>query len=277
MHTLAFPFFLAGAVAVACWGMGFAARGLAVAPGVLAGFLIGQGLIAGWPNLPPIGAVDRLVWLALLGGGLALAMPWLGEAWGKRLALGGVLAVAVVWIGWTRLSIGQEDAWVAAVTLVLAGYWAAGRLERQGGNSAAVLLAVAAFAAAAIAVYSASYSMAQLIAALGAAIAGSMAGAGAAGVGFGSPGRLVGGLLLLGLVAMLAFYTRAEPLALLLLLPIFLADSLLRHFPGANNLAARADGRGQRGVSLALLALMALIPAGLAVAVAVSSAGPLYY
>lgn len=277
LHTLAFPFLAGGVVALAGWACGFSTRGLAVGPGVLAGFLLGQGLIAGWPQLPPVGSVDRLVWLGLLAGGVALLLPWLGGGWGRRLGIGVLLAVAVVWIGWTRLSIGQEDAWVAAVTLVLAGYWASGRLERQSGSSAALLLAVAAFAAAVIAVYSASYSMAQLIAALGAALAGGMAGAGAAGAGLGSAGRMMGGVVLLGLVAMMAFYTRVEPLALLLLLPIFLADSLLRHFPGAGNIAARAEGRGQSTVSLGLLALMALIPAGLAVAVAVSRAGPLYY
>ncbi len=136
---------------------------------------------------------------------------------------------------------------------------------------------VAAFAGAGIAFHGSSYAMAQVIAVLAAALAGAMAGAGSGGAGLGAAGRTAAALVLVGLLGILALYTRAAPLALALLLPVFLIDGAFRRFDDLAELAQRL-GAGERGVRRAGLVLgLALLPAGAAVGVAVWSSGPLYF
>jgi hypothetical protein len=260
-------------VAVAAALAGLRAHGLAAALGVLAGLIGGEAAVAGWPALPPVGAIDKLPWLALGGAVLGALGPRLDLRW-RRLALIGGLAATLGWIGWPRLIVPYADAWLAALLIGAGAWWALGRLERAGSAGGALLLVVGAVAAAGVAAYGASYAMAQVILVLAAALAGAMAGGGA--LGLGAAGRFAVAGPLVGLVAMLALYTRSDALALLLLLPVFLADGALEQIRGVPDLMQRA-GRNAAAVRLGLVLALAAVPAAAAVAVAVWRSGPLYF
>ena len=277
LGTFGLPFALALAVALAGWALGAAPRGAAVALGVAVGLFAGEAAVAGWPALPPQGAIDKLPWLALGGGLLGFALDAVAQP-RRRLTITVVgVAAALVWIGWPRLMIPDASAWAAAALLLAGAAWALLRLEDAGSAGGALLLVVGAFAAAGVAAYGSSYAMAQVIAVLAAALAGAMAGAGASGAGLGGAGRLATGLPLIALVAMLALYTQAAPLALLLLLPVFLVEGALRRYDDLSELAARLGAQGRGAARLGLLLALALVPACAAVAVAVWRSGPLYY
>lgn len=269
LQTVALPFTAALATALGGWLIGWTRAGLAVALGVLVGDIAGQCAVSGVPALPPHGAVDKLPWLALGGAGLALLAGRLRNERHAFAAMAIGAAATVVWIGWPRLLVPHAAAWVIALLLWAAATWALWRLRRVERTGGALLLIVATGAAAGVALYGSSYRMAQLIGVLGAALAGAMAGAGASGPGFGAVARLTVAGPLLGLVAMLAFYTNADALALLLLLPIFLADGALSKLPA---------WAGQGGIRRnAALTGLALVPAGAAVAVALWRSAPLYF
>lgn len=273
LATLALPFGLGLAVAVVAALTGARRHGLAVGLGVLAGLIGGEAAVAGWPSLPPSGAVDKLPWLALGGLLLGAAGPWLAPRW-RRVALGCGLALTLIWIGWPRLIVPYADAWAVALLIGGSAWWALGKLERAGSAGGALLLAVGAAAAAGVAAYGASYAMAQVIAVLAAALAGAMAGAGV--LGLGASGRFAVAAPLVALVAMLALYTRADALALLMLLPVFLADGALDRIQGVPELMQKA-GRNAGAVRLGLVLALAAVPAAAAVGVAVWRSGPLYF
>jgi hypothetical protein len=167
-------------------------------------------------------------------------------------------------------------AWITGAMLVGAGAWALSRVERAGSPGGALLLLVGGVAAAGVAFYGSSYSMAQVNLVLTASLAGAMAGAGAAPGGLGSAGRMAAALPLIGLVSILAFYTQSAPLALLLLLPVFLVEGALAWMPQLAQLASAA-GERIRGARLMLVVALALVPACAAVAVAYWQSGPLYF
>ena len=276
LDTLAAPFALALAVALGAVVLRARLHGLAVALGVTAGLVAGQVAIQGWPALPPNGAIDKLWWLALVGGALGLGLPRLADDRQRRLAAIAGLTFAVLWIGWPRLMIPDVAAWLTGALLVAAGVWALSRVEHAGSPGGALLLLVGGIAAAGVAFYGSSYSMAQVNLVLVAALTGAMAGAGAAPAGLGSAGRMAAALPLVGLVSILAFYTRAAPLALVLLLPVFLVESALASWPQLGTLASAA-GERVRGARLMLVVALALVPACASVAVAYWQSGPLYF
>ena len=276
LDTLGVPFALALAVALAAWLLRARGHGLPVALGLTAGLVAGQVAIQGWPALPPNGAIDKLWWLALLGGALGLGLPRVADGRRRRMARVAGLALAVVWIGWPRLMIPDVTAWIAAALLVGAGVWALSQVERAGSPGGALLILVGGVATAGVAFYGSSYSMAQVILVLTAALIGAMAGAGAAPAGLGSAGRLAAALPLLGLVSILAFYTQSAALALVLLLPVFLVEGALAGLPQLGQLATAA-GERLRGARLVVVVGLALVPACAAVAVAYWRSGPLYF
>ena len=276
LDTVGVPFGLALAVALAALVLRARLHGLAVALGVTAGLVAGQVAIQGWPALPPNGAIDKLWWLALIGGALGLGLPRLSDPRQRRAAAAAGLGLAVVWIGWPRLMIPDVAAWLTAALVVGGGVWALSRVERAGSLGGALLLLVGGVAAAGVAFYGSSYSMAQVNLVLTAALIGAMAGGGAGPAGLGSAGRMAAALPLLGLVAILAFYTQSAPLALLLLLPVFLVEGALAGLPPLADLAAAA-GKRMRGARLMMVVALALVPACAAVAVAYWHSGPLYF
>lgn len=276
LGSFVLPFGLALAVALLAWRLGAAPHGAAVGLGIAAGLVAGLSATAGWPALPPQGAIDKLPWLALGGGLLGLGTAALPDR-KRKLAIVAGLAGAVIWIGWPRLMVPHPEAWVAAALLVAGAGWAVTRLEDAGSAGGALLLVVGAFAAAGISFYGSSYAMAQVIAVLAAAVAGAMAGGGTGAAGLGAAGRLAAAGPLTGLISMLALYTRSATLALLLLLPVFLAGTMLRRVDPMASWADRLSADGRHVTRLGLLLLVALVPACAAVAVAVWRSGPLYF
>lgn len=268
LSTLVLPFAVALASALLAWTLGIRRAGLAVALGVVGGHLAGEVAVAGWPALPPNGAIDKVPWLALGGGLLGLAVARMRGDRARQVLLGAGLGAAVVWIGWPRLAIPDAHAWAAAVLVWAGASYALSRLDTAGSAGGALLLVIGAFAAAGVAFYGSSYRMAQLVGLLAAATAGAMAGAGAAAPGLGSAGRLAVALPLAGLVTILVLYTQSAPFAVVLLLPIFLAESVRRHL---------GDAVAAPPVRLLVLGALALVPACAAVAVASWRAGPLYF
>lgn len=265
-------------MALAAWGLRAGRYGLAVALGVTAGLVGGQVAIHGWPDLPPEGAIDKLWWLALAGGLLGAFAPALPDPRQRQAVLAAGLGLAVVWIGWPRLMIPDVGAWMAGALIVAGAVWALGRLEQAGSAGAALLLLVGGFAAAGVAFYGSSYKMSQVILVLSAALAGAMAGAGAGPAGLGQAGRLAAATPLVALIAILAFYTRSAPLALILLLPVFLVEGAMKHLSGLVGQQAGGPGREPvRGLRLAVTLALALVPACAAVAVAYFRSGPLYF
>jgi hypothetical protein len=276
LDTLAVPFGLGLAVALTAVVLRARTHGLAVALGVTGGLVAGQVAIQGWPALPPNGAIDKLWWLALLGGALGLGLPRLADDRQRRAAGAIALALAVAWIGWPRLMIPDVAAWIVGALVVGAGVWALSRVERAGSPGGALLLLIGGVAAAGVAFYGSSYAMAQVNLVLTAALAGAMAGGGAAPAGLGSAGRMAAALPLVGLVSILAFYTQSAPLALVLLLPVFLVEGALASWPQLGHLAGAA-GERVRGARLLVVVGLALVPASAAVAVAYWQSGPLYF
>jgi hypothetical protein len=269
LSTLALPFGVALGVALLAWRSGIGRQaGLAVALGLVVGATAGEIAVAGWPALPPNGAIDKLPWPALAGAVLGLVSARLRDARTRLIIVAGGAAGVVLWLGWPRLGIPDAQAWGAAILVWAGATYALSRLEEVASPGGALLLVIGAFAAAGVAFYGSSYKMAQLVSVLAAATAGAMAGAGAAGPGLGHAGRLAAALPLVGLLTILALYTQSEPFAMLLLLPVFLADSARRGLLGAGSATS---------LTLLLLGGVALVPACAAVAVAYWRSGSLYF
>jgi hypothetical protein len=172
--------------------------------------------------------------------------------------------------------IPDTAAWIAGALVAAGGAWALSKVEQAGSAGGALLLLIGGVAAAGVSFYGSSYAMAQVILVLTAALAGAMAGAGAAPAGLGPSGRMAVALPLVGLVAILAFYTQSAPLALTLLLPVFLAEGALKGVAPLADFAAAAGEKARAG-RLAVVLALALVPACAAVAVAYWRSGPLYF
>jgi hypothetical protein len=275
LQTLALPFAVAAVVAFGARAAGLTVAGLAVALGLIAGDLAGQAAVAGWPAVPPGGSVDKLVWLSAGGVVLGLAGERMTDPRQRRWLIAGGLALAVIWIGWARIAIPDTHAWLAALVTWGLVVWALGRVEAAGRGGGLVLALVLVAATAGIGLFASSYSMAQLIGVVAAALAGAMLAAGRGPEGFGRAARLAFAAPMAGLLTMLGLYTRAEPLALIMLALVPLTPGLAERIQAT--LAPDATGGTRTAVRLTTLGVVAGLPAAAAVAVAMSRAGPLYY
>jgi len=275
IETLVLPFGVAAAVALGARAAGLTAAGLAVALGLIAGDLAGQAAVAGWPAVPPRGSVDKLVWLSAGGLLVGLAAERMDEPRRVRWLVAGGLALAIIWTGWVRIAIPDTHAWLAALVTWGLVVWALGRVDAAGRGGGIVLALVLVAATAGIGLYSSSYSMARLIGVLAAALAGAMLAAGHGPDGFGRAARLAFAAPMAGLLTMLGLYTRAEPLALMMLALVPLTTGFAERLQAS--IVPGATGRHRTLARLTTLGVVAAVPAAAAVAVAVSRSGPLYY
>jgi hypothetical protein len=276
LNTMALPFAVALGIALAARWAGYVRAGLAIGLGILLGGLAGQIAVAELPALPPRGSVDKLPWLGLGGLVLGVALQRVDSDRVRRHAIAGGLALAIVWIGWPRFVIPQTEAWLGGLILWGLVLWSLGRLQAAEAGGGVVVTVLLVGATAGIGLYSSSYSMAQLIAVLAAALVGAMvAGVRGGAGGFGPVAQLAIAGPFTGLLAMLAFYTQADPVALLLLAAIPLAASFAE--PVQRAVLAGPIAEARPAARLAVLGALALVPAVIAVAVAVSRSGPLYY
>lgn len=275
LNSVALPLGVALAVGVAGRLAGLGQAGVATALAVLAAEFAGQAAVAGWPALPPNGAVDKLPWLAVGGILLALAAEHgVDSRWRPWVVAAGVGA-AVVWIGWPRLAIPDTAAWLAGAVVWGLTVWALGRVRDAGNAGGLVLALLVIVATAGVGLYSSSYSMAQLVGVLAVGLCGAMLAAGTGAAAFGPVARLAVAGPLLGLLTVLALYTNAEPLALLLLAVVPLTTGLAERVSA--HIAPDGAVSAHPALRLMVLGVVAMLPAGAAVAVAVARSAPLYY
>ncbi len=228
LHSTVLPAGVAGVLALVPFLVGSskpfarASAGAALVIGALAGYLV----IAGVPAFPPIGAIDKLVYLTALAF-LASCLPTLDRR--LRLCLLAVLSAAtVLWIGWPRLETGAASPWMAAALLAVAATAALDRLAESADRpQGTAMLALAGLALAPVAFYAASVSLASLAFAAFAATLAAGAVVGIAGdSGVGRVGLIAGGVLVAGLAAIVVFYTAGAPLAVVPLAAIAFSERL---------------------------------------------------
>ena len=237
---------------------------------IVLGLCAGYVAIQGWPPWLPRTSTQKLPSLLLA----ALVVGWALDSSGiaprlRRPAIVALVVLGTAWLGWPLLRTlhAPDLALVAAVSVC--GSAALLHLDRarRDGLDAPVMLLAAALGASAIALYATSALIAQLCGALAAALGGFLlwnwprsrdrfAGGGVCGAGAG----------LIFLLAILAFYTRASRLALLLACAALAADALISRmeFSPLRSRVGRPFG----------VAAAALIPVALALAVAHATVGP---
>ncbi len=274
VNSLAIPFAVAAGAALIGRYAGLTASGLALALGVLAGHLGGHVAVSHWPSVPPEGAVDKLLWMGLVGAGLGVLLDRVADARRRQIILAVAVGLGILWIGWARLSDLEGQAVLAGVLILGFVVWTLDRLETTDRGGGVVLAVIIVAATAGVGLYASSYKMAMLIATLAAAIAGAAAAAGSAPAGFGRAAQLAVAGPATGLLTMLGLYTLAEPLALILLAVIPLTTSLVAWIEG--QLAAAGRGKAGPALHMAIQGGLALLPAAAAVGVAYAAGGPLY-
>lgn len=226
------------------------------------GFLLAYLAILGIPAFPPVASVQKLAALVLAGLVAGLVLDGLRDPvvlrWPPIVA---GPAVALYWLALPRLAQLEATTVLILALLCAASLIVLVRLEgvrKQPGLAAPVMLGFGALGVALIAFLAHSASIAQLAFALAAAIAGfGLWNWPRPRYRFGMAALLGGAGALLGLVAVLVLYSRASPIALALLLPIFFADIPARRIRLGSGLLASA----LEPVLLAGLSLVPLIAA----------------
>lgn len=238
--------------------IGARAAGLAI---VIA-FIVVHLAIFGWPLLPPRSSLQKIVYLAAAG----LLIGIVVERMPLRLAAAIWPAVIVAWLGWPRLAGMQPLDLLVLALLWLAGMFVFDRLLalRGTGIVAPTLLLVAALGASGVAFMAYAESLSQLAAALAAATGGTLLwnwpklrypfSAGAA---------FSAATALFAVATSIVLFTRASPLAMTILLVVFVLAPLRRRIPFAEKSA----------LGPLVFGAIAMLPVLAAIAIAVLTAG----
>lgn len=237
--------------------------------GVGFGFLAAWVAVMDWPALPVHSLRGQVIWVALSGlaAGLAMDLLRLRRRWAvAALTLFALLAVwgAFGWrADWTP-SLAWRPALLAAVWLILLL-----RLESRPAAEpvGAVMLAMAAAGLGMAAALSADPLMARLSWALAAAVAGFFVW-NWAGLPLMSAAMLSGGAALLAIGQTLWLTGRVSGWVLLVLVLTLFAD-------GTAGMIPAGSGRLRRLARPPILALVCLLPVGVAAAIAYVAAHPL--
>ena len=257
------------------WFIGGADRGYAAAAGAIGiGFITGYLVILGPPPAPPNASIQKLFYVVAVGVILGVLLDLMRPQPGVTRALGALAPLIIIgWFVWRRLfAIDWGHDWtllikVVGFAIVAGAILASLYRERGAAVESGVMILVAATGLAGLAVFGASAVVAQL--------SGTIA-AGAVGLllwnwpfsrhGFGAAGILGAGGALMGLAAILLFFSEANPLALVMLAFVFLAA------PMSERLVL---GRGgfARAIRPFVLAAIATIPALAALGVALLGRG----
>lgn len=241
------------------WGPILAASGVPVA------FLGGVLIIAGTPPFPPLTSVDKLPYA--IAAGLLLGLGLDSSHTPRRICqvlipLWGI--ALVIWLAWPRLLAQEMLAYILAAVMALGGSISLWRLQRtnQSGLVPPLILLAAATVGGVVAYFGASQRMAQLFIALTATLVGYILwNWPKPRFHFGNAALIGAGGGFIALVTVLALYTDARPAALLLLLPIFFADSLLDLFRLTPQAGAGWLDNGLGPVLLLIFTLLAGTPA----------------
>ncbi len=256
------PFAIAAALAPLLGRFGGAWAEAAVA----AAFLAVYPLIIGWPGWPPVGATQKLGWLAAaalpVGAALVTAPPRRQLVAAVIGALGGLAWLAAPRLAGGELAaIGQVALIAACIAAGLVAVW----LALDDGIAGGIMLLAGGIGLGLVALLGGSASIFQLAAALAAATGGVLA--------WNWPRQrwplgavtLAAAVVLGLLAAQTALYTRASGGALLLLLPILLVRLPLG--------PARRLAPWSRMLAVGLLAAIPVAAAGI---VAVLAGGEVY-
>ena len=224
-------------------------------------FLATYANLLDWPPFPPLSATQKIAYLVLFGLIIGLALDLLKKRRLLRPALVLFPAVIIGWIGWRQLTSSNIEG-----VSIMAGLWLAGafvflRLQAVSENPnphAAVLVLAASVGAAIVSFLGAAASQAQLMGILAASVGGfllwnwptpRLAFSGAA--IFGS------GTALLAVATTIILYSDVSKLALLLIIPVFLAPAVLANNQIVNRPALRSLAIG--GVTLIPVAIATAI------------------
>lgn len=260
--------FLAAGVLRLALGAGRGPQAASAAAGV--GFLVAYLLTLGLPPWPPSGALQKLAYVAAAGLAIGLLLDLLraGVIWARLL---GVLALvaALAWVFESQVRQADPRALLQPALLAAGGALALWRVagQRAQGVAPAVAVIVAALGLAGVALVSASLSIAQLAGALAAAVGGfALWSWPVARFPFAAGGNFAALIPLLALAAVTTLLTKAPVWALAPLLLVFFADLVSSRLPAGS-------GRWREALQPVYLAVIAAIPAALAVGLAVYAAG----
>ena len=255
------------------WFIGGTDRGYAAAAGAIGiGFITGYLVILGPPPAPPNASIQKLFYVVAVGVILGVLLDLMRPQPGVTRALGALAPLVIIgWFVWRRLfAIDWGHDWtllikVVGFAIVAGAILASLYRERGAAVESGMMILVAATGLAGLAVFGASAVVAQL--------SGTIA-AGAVGLllwnwpfsrhGFGAAGILGAGGALMGLAAILLFFSEANPLALVMLAFVFLAAPMSERL---------VPGRGARAIRPFVLAAIATIPALAALGVALLGRG----
>jgi hypothetical protein len=248
------------------WFIGGVDRGYAAAAGAIGiGFISGYLVILGPPPMQPTASMQKLFYIVAVGVTLGVLLDLMRPRPGVTRVLGALTPLVIIgWFVWPRLfAIDWGHDWtllIKAVTFTTVAGAILASLYREKGAAveSGVMILLAATGLAGLAFFAASAVVAQLSGAIA---------AGAAGLllwnwpfsrhGFGAAGILGAGGALMGLAAILLFFSEANPLALVMLACVFLAA------PVAERLAPGRGGfaRAMRPLALAAIAAIPTITA----------------
>jgi hypothetical protein len=233
-----------------------AAVGLALVAGLLT--------LLGWPVWPPRTVAQKLPYLVAAGSvlGVVLDARPLPRAMALLVALAWP-AVVLGWLAWPRLAAPSLGGLAPVAAAYAGGAFALVRLQHWRGHETVTptLLLAASLGLAGLAVLASARSLGQLAGVLAGAVGGFLLwNWPVARFPFGWGGLLPAGGALVALAGQALLFTRVSPLALGLLLTVFLADRVAP--PGGST------GRGRRVLAPVLLAAVAAVPVVAALALA---------
>lgn len=263
---LAIAILLTGAIRLALGaGRGPQAAGAAVGIAFLAGYAAVRGL----PAWPPVQAIEKLAYLAAAALAVGLLLDLL-RAGATAVRIIGVIALvaAIAWVFEAQVRQADPKALIYPALLAAGGALALWRVagQRAQGVAPAVTVIVAALGLAGVALVSASLSIAQLAGALAAAVGGfALWSWPVARFPFAASGVCAALIPLIALAALATLLTKAPAWALAPLLLVFFAD-LLSRLPAGS-------GRWREALQPVYLAILAALPAALAVGLAMLAAG----
>ncbi|MCW9034986.1 MAG: hypothetical protein OQJ97_12265 [Rhodospirillales bacterium] len=234
--------------------------------GVGIGFLLAYIFIVGRPPFPPIASSHKLFYLAVIGFGVGLFLDRSkSQHHVKRTAAIGFPMLTAYWFGYSQfhgLALSPEVLKFLVITIV--GGILMARLDKLAdrGLTSSIMILFAAIGLSGVAMFSNTQTLSQL----GITLGGSMVGF----ILWNWPKTRFpfNGVLLLGagglLMVMLSqaiYFTKIPPLTLLLLVPIFFSDIVVKKFIAGNDRVATR-------LKPIVLGLIASIPTAAAIAVA---------
>lgn len=227
LESLLAPCLVASVLALPTrWPLALVAVALATALAFLTALGTTYVLAFGWPDLPPVGARQKIIYGAVIGISIGLLSGQDRQRSGWLLVAASLLIP--VWIGWPLLTALQPEA-VFLLLPIAVGLWTNRQLLDRPQTTTRLTIMLIAFAIglAIIAVSAQTFSLAQLSLATAAGLGGILI------AGPRSPVQVVpiaATVVLIALMTALGLYSEAHILAFVVLPTALIADRLTLHF-----------------------------------------------